>query len=330
MTYSVAVMPSPNPPEQPGRSHVRRHDVAGRDIDEATHFYERVHDAHAVRLTQDEDRPFGYRLRAVGDERLRLRSSALSARRWGRIEPQGRYLVTWAHDGELAIDGGADTELVVSAGTPAVYPTGRPFTIEAPPSITLHTIDIDGPALEALHLARSGEHAEPLRFAQTPDPEGLAALQRTLAASTPVLLDPAADRLTRARMVDAVSRRVLDAFAPAPAFPRFPGHPANVIRALDYIEAHLTEPITTADLAAAAGLSQRGLQQAFGRNDLPTPLEALREARLRRARTLLADARPGEVSVAAIARQLGFVHLGRFAGYYAERFGERPSDTLRA
>ncbi|WP_181433438.1 helix-turn-helix domain-containing protein [Curtobacterium sp. MCPF17_031] len=126
-----------------------------------------------------------------------------------------------------------------------------------------------------------------------------------------------------------MSRRVLDAFAPAPAFPRFPGHPANVVRALDYIEAHLTEPITTADLAAAAGLSQRGLQQAFGRNDLPTPLEALREARLRRARTLLADARPGEVSVATVARQLGFVHLGRFAGYYAERFGERPSDTLR-
>ncbi|WP_181433439.1 hypothetical protein [Curtobacterium sp. MCPF17_031] len=116
-------MPSPNPPAQPGRSHVRRHDVAGRDIDEATHFYERVHDAHAVRLTQDEDRPFGYRLRAVGDERLRLRSSALSARRWGRIEPQGRYLVTWAHDGELAIDGGTDTELVVSAGTP---PSTRP------------------------------------------------------------------------------------------------------------------------------------------------------------------------------------------------------------
>ena len=329
MTYSVAVMPSLNPAAQPGRSHVRRHDVAGRDLDEATHFYERVHDAHAVRLTQDEDRPFGYRLRAVGDERLRLRSSALTARRWGLIEPQGRYLVTWAHDGELSIDGGTDAELVVTAGTPAIYPTGRAFTIEATPGITLHTLDIDGPTLEALYLARTGEHAEPLRFDRDPDPEGITALRRTLAASTAVLLDQAADSLARARLVDAVSRRVLDAFAPSPAFPRYPGHPANVVRALDYIESHLTEPITTADLAAAAGLSQRGLQQAFGRNDLPTPLEALREARLRRARTLLADARPGEVSVATIARRLGFVHLGRFAGYYAERFGERPSDTLR-
>ncbi len=98
-------------------------------------------------------------------------------------------------------------------------------------------------------------------------------------------------------------------------------------RALDHIDAHLAEPLTAADLAQAAGLSQRGLQQAFSRNDLPTPLEALREARLRRARAALADARPGEVSIAAIARACGFSHLGRFAGYYAERFGELPSDT---
>ena len=329
MTYSVGVMSSANPPEQPGRSHVRRDDVAGRDLDEAVGFYERVHDAHAVRLTPEDDRPFRYRLRAVGDDHLRLRSSALSARRWGRIEPLGRYLVTWAHEGDLAFDLGTDDELVVGPGTPAVYPTGRPFTIEAPPSVTLHTIDIDAGSLEALHARRTGDRAAPLHFDRIPDHDGLAALQRALAASTPVFLDPAADRLARARLVEAVGRRVLDAFAPTAVSPRHHGHPANVARALDFIEDHLTEPITTADLAAAAGLSQRGLQQAFGRNDLPTPLETLREARLRRARTLLADARPGEVSVATIARRLGFVHLGRFAGYYAERFGERPSDTLR-
>ncbi|WIB35157.1 hypothetical protein [Curtobacterium sp. MCJR17_043] len=130
--------------------------MAGRDVDEATRFYERVHDAHEVRLTQDESRPFGFRFRAVGDDRLRLRSSALSADRWGRIEPVGRILVAWAHDGQLAFDAGADQELVAHAGVPAVYPTGRPFTIEAPAGITLHTIDVDARALEDLHAARTG------------------------------------------------------------------------------------------------------------------------------------------------------------------------------
>ncbi|WIB25176.1 helix-turn-helix transcriptional regulator [Curtobacterium sp. MCSS17_015] len=325
-------MPPPHRDPHGGPEHppVRRDDVAGRDLDEAMGFYERVHNAHQVRLTQDESRPFGFRFRAVGDDRLRLRSSALSARRWGRIEPEGRYLVTWAHDGQVAFDAGTDDELVAEAGVPAVYPTGRPFTIEAPAGVTLHTIDVDARALEDLHAARTGTSPGPLVFARRPDAASLAALRAVLAASTPVLLDPAADRLERARHVDAVSRRMLDAFAPVPAAPRHVGHPRNVARALDYIEEHLGEPVTAADIAQAAGLSQRGLQQAFGRNDLPTPLETLREARLRRVRTALADARPGEVSVAAVAREYGFAHLGRFAGYYAERFGERPSDTLRS
>lgn len=336
MAYSSAVMTSPpTPPDRgpqhgPGHAAVRRDDVAGRDVDEATRFYERVHDAHEVRLTQDESRPFGFRFRAVGDDRLRLRSSALSADRWGRIEPVGRILVAWAHDGQLAFDAGADQELVAHAGVPAVYPTGRPFTIEAPAGITLHTIDVDARALEDLHAARTGTAPRPLTIARRPDAEGLAALRAVLSASAPVLLDPAADRLERARHVDALSRRMLDAFVPAPAAPHHAGHPRNVSRALEYIEEHLGEPVTAADIAGAAGLSQRGLQQAFARNDLPTPLEALREARLRRVRTALADGRVGEDSVAAVARAHGFVHLGRFAGYYAERFGERPNDTLRS
>ncbi|WP_146244298.1 helix-turn-helix transcriptional regulator [Curtobacterium sp. MCBD17_032] len=330
MTSPPTPTPDREPQHGPGHPAVRRHDVAGRDVDEATGFYERVHDAHEVRLTRDGSRPFGFRFRAVGDDRLRLRSSALSADRWGRIEPVGRVLVAWAHDGQLAFDAGTDDELVVRAGVPAVYPTGRPFTIQAPAGVTLHTIDLDARALGDLHAARTGTAPRPLAFARRPDADGLAALRAVLAASAPVLLDPAADRLERARHVDALSRRMLDAFVPAPAAPHHAGHPRNVARALEYIEEHLGEPITAADIAGAAGLSQRGLQQAFNRNDLPTPLEALREARLRRVRTALADGRVGEVSVAAVARAYGFAHLGRFAGYYAERFGERPNDTLRS
>lgn len=335
MTYSRGVMHA-RPPRTPDHGPaaeppaVRRDDVAGRDLDEAVGFYERVHEAHRIRLTADPDRPFGFRFRAVGDDRLRLRSSALAADRWGRIEPVGRYLVTWAHDGQVVFDADTDDELVVAAGVPAVYPTGRPFTFATPAGVTLHTIDLAARPLEELHAARTGDGVRPLVFGRHADPDGLRALRATLATAAPLLLDAETDRLERARLVDAVSRRLLDAFVPTPGAPRHAGHPTNVARALDHIDAHLAEPLTAADLAQAAGLSQRGLQQAFSRNDLPTPLEALREARLRRARAALADARPGEVSIAAIARACGFSHLGRFAGYYAERFGELPSDTLRS
>ena len=35
------------------------------------------------------------------------------------------------------------------------------------------------------------------------------------------------------------------------------------------------------------------------------------------------------LQVAEVAGAWGFGHLGRFAGYYADTFGELPSETLR-
>jgi AraC-like DNA-binding protein len=49
--------------------------------------------------------------------------------------------------------------------------------------------------------------------------------------------------------------------------------------------------------------------------------------RLALARRRLAEARPGE-TVARIAEDAGFTHLGRFAGIYRETYGEVPSATL--
>jgi transcriptional regulator GlxA family with amidase domain len=56
----------------------------------------------------------------------------------------------------------------------------------------------------------------------------------------------------------------------------------------------------------------------------------LRQVRLDRTRDALLAADPTRVTVAAIANWWGFAHLGRFASVYRARFGERPSDTLRA
>jgi transcriptional regulator GlxA family with amidase domain len=54
-------------------------------------------------------------------------------------------------------------------------------------------------------------------------------------------------------------------------------------------------------------------------------MQHLRSVRLNLARErLLSDQ---SASIASIALECGFGNLGRFAKNYAERFGERPSET---
>ncbi len=100
----------------------------------------------------------------------------------------------------------------------------------------------------------------------------------------------------------------------------------NVQRAEDYMRAHADEPITLEILAQQAGCSGRALQNAFKTFRQKTPIEALREIRLDKARIdLLADSD----TITGIAYRWGFNNLGRFARLYKERFGELPSETLR-
>ncbi|HWL45673.1 MAG TPA: AraC family transcriptional regulator [Ilumatobacter sp.] len=104
-----------------------------------------------------------------------------------------------------------------------------------------------------------------------------------------------------------------------------------VREARDFIERHLGGPLTVGDIAAAVGTSVRTLQSQF-RDDLgQTPMGYLANRRLERVREDLADAAPSSgLTVTDIAARWGFTHLGRFATSYRARFGESPSQTLRA
>jgi AraC-like DNA-binding protein len=104
--------------------------------------------------------------------------------------------------------------------------------------------------------------------------------------------------------------------------------PASVRRAQEFIEAHAGSAVTLADIALAAGVPTRTLLASFRSFTDTTPMQCLRSARLKRARELLLLSGPN-ASVTEIAYDCGFVHLGRFAKSYAERFGESPSATLR-
>ncbi|NSC24658.1 AraC family transcriptional regulator [Streptomyces albus subsp. chlorinus] len=106
-------------------------------------------------------------------------------------------------------------------------------------------------------------------------------------------------------------------------------HPA-VRRAIQLIEERSDQPLSLSDLAVAARLSPRALQEAFRRYVGCTPLAYLRQVRLERAhRDLLAADADGPVTVAEIAFRWGFSNLGRFAHWYRQRYGHAPSVTLR-
>jgi AraC-like DNA-binding protein len=100
--------------------------------------------------------------------------------------------------------------------------------------------------------------------------------------------------------------------------------------ACDFIDRNLADPITVDDIARAAGVSVRTLQNLFAQQLGQTPTSYLKHERLDRARSDLADAPEGSgITVTDTALRWGFTHLGRFATAYRSRFGESPSQTLR-
>jgi AraC-like DNA-binding protein len=105
--------------------------------------------------------------------------------------------------------------------------------------------------------------------------------------------------------------------------------PRDVRRAIDFIEAHLTSPITIADIVAATGVPGRTLFKHFRDYKGVSPIRYLRNARFQSVRDALSKAQPEQSSVTGIAASWGFVHPGRFSVEYRRRFGESPSETLK-
>ena len=116
----------------------------------------------------------------------------------------------------------------------------------------------------------------------------------------------------------------------APGRPLVGGGRRHLDALNEWLTNHHGPGVTATEMARGIGLSIRQLQ-AITRDGLGvTPLDLLREVRLVRARELLRAADPEAVTVAHVAHECGFVHLGRFSAAYRRRFGETPSGSLRS
>jgi adenylate cyclase len=105
--------------------------------------------------------------------------------------------------------------------------------------------------------------------------------------------------------------------------------PRGVALAIRFMQRNLDRPLTTGEIAAAAGTSERSLRRQFQRFTGQSPIAFHRHLRLEAARHTLCD-NHAKADITTAAGMHGFSHLSHFTGQYRRRYGELPSTTLRA
>ena len=149
------------------------------------------------------------------------------------------------------------------------------------------------------------------RLAQTLDPPSKEALTQQLLEDCLYILDNACiclDRggLQRRTEERAVMKRIGEWAADSPE-----------------------ETLNLLELSQVAGVSLRQLQHAFKAYTGMTPTHWLRLRRLNSAHRALLNSSPLQTTVAEVAMQWSFWHLGRFSSSYYSLFKELPSETLK-
>ncbi|MGA3210223.1 MAG: helix-turn-helix domain-containing protein [Terriglobales bacterium] len=99
--------------------------------------------------------------------------------------------------------------------------------------------------------------------------------------------------------------------------------------ALAFVDQHAGEYLSVEQVAAAAGVSERTLRDAFQRYFGVSPVRYLNLRTLHQVRGVLKAADPSLATVTGIAAQFGVWQFGRFARDYRLLFNELPSQTLR-
>ncbi|MEO5725531.1 MAG: AraC family transcriptional regulator [Byssovorax sp.] len=248
---------------------------------------------------------------------------------------QGRYALVLAGGGdEVAVELESRRFSLVGGQRAILVSPERPGKIRMPEGCRGRSLTIERSALEAHHAMLHG-HAPRGPIGFEPDLDLTAGGGATLGGIVRLLRKelerPAPSPLVRARFCDVLLTALVTIPRHADSHlleltpPRIA--PAVVRRAEEYIAAHAHEPITLADIVAAAGAPARSLQAAFRAARGVTPMGFLKSRRLEHARRMLLAALP-ETNVTEVAGQVGFGSAGRFSVDYRKLFHESPSETL--
>lgn len=98
-------------------------------------------------------------------------------------------------------------------------------------------------------------------------------------------------------------------------------------RAIEFMQTHLEEKITSLDIASHVSITTRQLQRLFRRHVNMTPLEFHATQRLWHARRLLQST---HLPISEVAGAIGFASPSHFSRCYRRQFHRRPSDDQSA
>ena len=292
-----------------------------------------------------------HRLEVVGADRLdarmhsvRLRDMSVSLISYGgdvRIESESLetfFAVLVPIAGEVDLRCGAE-RLRFSPGRAAVLSPLEPLRLRWPANCVQLVVRMERAAVEAcLSDLLGASLREPLRFALAMElGSGHGRSWRRGLDLLIAELDRPGSLIERTAVAGMFERTLMTALLMGQRSNytlmldgEVPAAPSRAVSiALEWMENHPEWRHTTASLAREALVTERSLQLGFRKHLNMGPMEYLREVRLRRVRDRLRAAQSDAVTVAEVAAEWGFLHAGHFAARYQQRFGERPSDTLR-
>jgi AraC-like DNA-binding protein len=273
----------------------------------------------------------------------KLNSIAINSLQWGAgvmiaapLVPDF-YLLQFTLAGECQLWQGRRHYSVLRTGSVAIVNPGRAFRKAWMPNTRQLLLPIDRRLVEREFHAWTGDDSGGIEFEMPPidDMAKVGTLVRYVRMVCDDLRGDASD-LSHPLVADRVmsglvslllasmphsKTRAIEAAGQTTA-------PFFVRRVEQFIEEHVRDAMTLANLTGVAGVSARALQTGFRRFRNTTPMAYLRLVRLELARAELAKGGRLGSSVAAVAHASGFAHLGRFARDYQARYGELPSETL--
>ncbi|WP_167582868.1 AraC family transcriptional regulator [Kineococcus rubinsiae] len=323
---------------------VQRSAITTRDVALATAIIQRLYADARVELGRPGE-DYEFRLAVATAGPLAMSTVRYGFQGWAEVAPVDTFTTVVVQAGALSVASGAEPEHTMGTGEVwrwntheelrAGYGPESAFVLQQLPLAT-----IDEAAAESGRVGAT-DTAAAVRFLDTAPVDAAAqqywaglirfAYQQAVAPESP-LNSP----LVRAQLVRSLAQAALVTFPNTTMTTDYlPGAgnvgPATLRRALAHLHAHAAEPLTVADLAAAAGIGIRALQQAFVQHLGATPMTHLRRIRLERAH---ADLRAGDPhagdTVAAVASRWGFAHPGRFAAAYQAQYTVSPATTLRS
>jgi len=114
--------------------------------------------------------------------------------------------------------------------------------------------------------------------------------------------------------------------APSPYFPASGSFPHGDL--VDWVMAHLDQPISLTDLEQRSCYGRRSLQYTFKQHFGCGPMQWLRQQRLDKAMRLLRESR-GQLGLSQVAQSCGYLSQSSFSRDFLKRFGQRPSKVRR-